>query len=127
MPRARYVKDQKRDLYFIQGVSGGPIKIGVSYDVEARLAQFQMTSPVRLHVLGIVPRVLHGRESTVHQQFAAARLHGEWFSPTPELLAYIDEHTKAARPAAAPFHRWHHFGHGYFDLPKEAPTAAASA
>lgn len=77
-------------MYFIQGVDGGPIKIGVSLDPEERLRSLQTASPVRLRIIGLVrggPSV----EGAFHDRLARHRLHGEWFVDAPEVLAAIAE------------------------------------
>lgn len=67
------------NLYFIQGVSGGPVKIGLAQDVNLRLHTIQHYSPVILKVLYSVPGVSHEAERFMHTRLAEHRLHGEWF------------------------------------------------
>jgi len=74
--------------YFIQSGLDGPIKIGVTTNFPARLSGLQTSSPTPLRVLGVVPRDI---ESECHVLLRAWRLHGEWFEPTPEVLAFIRE------------------------------------
>lgn len=72
-------------VYFVQGVDGGPIKIGLAADPDERLKELQVGSPARL----LVRCVLAGGslvERELHLQFAASRLWGEWFEPTPALM-----------------------------------------
>lgn len=80
-------------LYFIQGRDGGPIKIGMTSALGARLASLQAASPLTLVVLAIIPSAPSGqtgyREIDLHELFAGHRLHGEWFVPAPELLDFI--------------------------------------
>lgn len=81
---------REQRVYFIQGVEGGPIKIGVSFDPDDRLSGLQTASPVRLRIIGLVaggPSV----ERKFHERLAEHRLHGEWFSDAPEVLAAIAE------------------------------------
>jgi hypothetical protein len=78
-----------RHVYFIQGSRGGLIKIGSSNDPPARLAEFQVNCPVRLRLLGVIWGGGIFREHYLHDEFKHLRQHGEWFRPTPELLAYI--------------------------------------
>lgn len=75
-------------VYFIGG-DEGPIKIGLSNGPLERLAQFQVGSPVRLRIHALADGGL-ALERDYHRRFAAHRLHGEWFSPAPEILAEID-------------------------------------
>jgi hypothetical protein len=87
----------RRDVYFIQAEQGGLIKIGVAGNPRDRLRTLQHTSPVRLRILAVIRAVGQAHETELHQQFAAIRSHGEWFEPTPELLAYIAEHAEVPR------------------------------
>lgn len=76
-------------VYFIQGVHGGPIKIGLAQDPEQRLKSLQAGCP---YLLRITHTIEGGRrrERQLHLRFAECRLGGEWFEATPELvkLAY---------------------------------------
>lgn len=78
-------------VYFIQAVSGGLVKIGVTqYDVRHRLASLQTGSPVELRIVKTIDNVPRARETEIHQHFAAHRVRGEWFDPivlTLELAA----------------------------------------
>jgi Meiotically Up-regulated Gene 113 (MUG113) protein len=75
-------------VYFLQGETGGNIKIGYAGDVAARVATFQPGSPVKLCILATQPGG-QPLEAALHRRFAAHRLHGEWFAPCEDLLAYI--------------------------------------
>jgi hypothetical protein len=76
-------------VYFIQGVDGGPIKIGFSEDVGVRLADLQVGHAVELRVLATTPGdVLAERE--MQERFSAYRIRGEWFADNFEIRAYID-------------------------------------
>jgi hypothetical protein len=79
---ARVRKD--RVVYFIAG--GDLVKIGKSFDVEARLRGLQCGSPVRLTLLGTVPGYTE-LEAALHSHFAGRRTNGEWFDVT---LAEVD-------------------------------------
>lgn len=78
-----------QDVYFIQSVAGGPIKIGCSDAPEARLSQLQTGSPFKLEIVGVVPDGGRKLEGELHKKFAGSRSHGEWFFPTPELVTYV--------------------------------------
>lgn len=76
-------------VYFIQHETGGAIKIGTSEDPERRLKDFNgMTHDPRYRILATAPggRML---EEALHQKFAGARSHGEWFKPHKRILDYI--------------------------------------
>lgn len=76
-----------RTCYFIGG-DHGLIKIGYSYNPHERLKALQLGSPVDLRVLATAPGGA-ARERAYHDQFAEARVRGEWFSRTPEIEAEI--------------------------------------
>ena len=85
--------------YFIGG-QRGPIKIGYSVDPESRLRSLQSGSPVKLAILA-VEQGGASREAAYHEQFAADRLHGEWFKRTPALTKLIARLTKQIDRRAA--------------------------
>lgn len=78
--------DIKPDVYFIQSIIGGPIKIGVSIFPKYRLKDLQSFSPFELKILATIPNGGHEKENQLHKCYAKSRIHGEWFKPTPELL-----------------------------------------
>lgn len=73
-------------VYFAQ--AGDRIKIGWSRNVATRIATLQTANADPLHLLATVPGA-RSLERQLHERFAAARLSGEWFEATPDLLAYI--------------------------------------
>lgn len=75
-------------VYFAQRGENGPIKIGVSGGVKARVSALQtaVAEPVRL--LASIEGTRRDEEE-LHFRFQAHRLKGEWFRPVPELLAHI--------------------------------------
>jgi hypothetical protein len=74
-------------VYFIQAHCGA-IKIGRAKDVRYRIKELQCANPRKLELLAVT---LDGRrEADYHRQFAAHRLHGEWFAPHPDILAEIE-------------------------------------
>lgn len=74
-------------VYFIQALTGGPIKIGVTTGpIRGRLSTLQTASPVPLVVL----RETEGdyeAERDLHMALAAHRLSGEWFADHPDVRA----------------------------------------
>ena len=74
--------------YFVQAGPDGPIKIGITTDFDKRLRSLQTSSPLPLRILGVVPKDI---EDDCHVALAEWRVHGEWFKPVPEVLAFIDE------------------------------------
>ena len=83
---------RKQDtVYFIkQDTKGGMIKIGyTSKDVSQRLSDIQTNSPHKLIILKTIEGDLK-TEAKLHKKFTKYRLSGEWFSPSFELVSYID-------------------------------------
>lgn len=75
-------------VYFVGG-DVGAIKIGMTIAPLERLAAFQFNSPIDLRILAMTAGGTK-EEKAYHRQFAAHRLHGEWFSPAPDILAEIE-------------------------------------
>lgn len=88
-------------VYFIQQGSDGPIKIGLAANPEKRLGTLQSGNPDRLYVRAIIrtaePKKL---EIDLHGLFRQHRVGGEWFQPTAELLAYMEEHGESKEQLA---------------------------
>ena len=83
-------------IYFLQHTDRY-IKIGTTANLLARLARLQEEYGV-LHLLGI----MEGNKATehcLHLQFGHLQRFGEWFRPEPELLSFIQLHT---RPFSTP-------------------------
>lgn len=90
LERRRDLREAQNHIYFIQGAGGGPIKIGKASNVAQRLAALQACSPVQLLVLATM-KAPPSMETKLHQEFAAHRLHGEWFQPVGAVLERIEE------------------------------------
>lgn len=76
-------------VYFIQGKTGGPIKIGWAGCVEFRLRALQVSHWDDLVVLGVDITDDQDVERLYHRMFAHTRVRGEWYADTPELRALI--------------------------------------
>lgn len=73
-------------VYFAQHGGGGPVKIGRTRQLNSRLTALQTFCPEEVLYLGrIAESVLS--EERIHIIFNAHRRRGEWFNPTPEMLA----------------------------------------
>ena len=77
-------------VYFMAPVGGGNIKIGSSRWPADRLKIYQAWSPMPLELLAQSPGG-HAEEAIIHRRFHEHRLHHEWFSPAPEILALIED------------------------------------
>lgn len=76
-------------VYFLKPVGQlGPIKIGVSGDVTTRLDTYTRWSPVPLELLISIPGSM-SLERALHDVFAYAHSHLEWFHPVEDLLRGI--------------------------------------
>lgn len=93
-----------KDLYFLLNPYTGLIKIGVADDIAARQCALEMACGVRLRLLAS-SRAGEQAEKVLHEIFYATRAVGEWFIPSDDLLAIIDDPTtigefiKRAMPA----------------------------
>ena len=83
-------RTHKTWIYFIQGMNGGPIKIGKTRSkVTDRLQVIQTSNPEKLKILSacqfdVVPDI----EPGIHAALSEYRLHGEWFLPKQRVLDY---------------------------------------
>lgn len=77
-------------IYFVQDDSRHYIKIGFteSEDVGPRVRTLQTASPGAITLLLAIPGD-RDREKELHEQFAADRVCGEWFHPSPALLLFL--------------------------------------
>ncbi len=77
-------------VYFVQGMSGGAIKIGYSLDPESRLKTLQTSYPDTLKILCLIPGD-EKREKSFHDRFYKHRLNGEWFAPDKQVLDVVEQ------------------------------------
>jgi hypothetical protein len=75
----------RRWVYFIQAGDTGPVKIGISGNVERRLGELQRMERQPLRVLATFEGN-RSDEKSLHEMYAAHRIHGEWFNPAPEII-----------------------------------------
>jgi hypothetical protein len=75
-------------VYFVQQGRDGPIKIGIADDPDLRLGQLQCGNPRLLYIRATEPGGVR-LERALHKQFAHARMQGEWFEPSDDLLKRI--------------------------------------
>lgn len=85
-------------VYFMRsGDEGGPIKIGVSTDIAARLRHVQShhVLPITLLATEYGGRI---RERQLHRRFLRFRVRGEWFRAGEPLMEYIAAIAPEDRP-----------------------------
>jgi hypothetical protein len=83
-------------VYFVQSEHGGEVKIGHAEDLASRLVQLQVGRPDRVVVIGSVVGTV-GDERALHEQLGSDRIKGEWFAPSPRVMAVAKA---AGRPGA---------------------------
>ena len=90
--------DAQSWVMFVQASSPasgmGPIKIeGVrGAQIATRLRQIAAENAYETFIVGLIATDAPGEtESALHDQFASAHLHDDWFSATDELLALIQQ------------------------------------
>lgn len=79
-------------IYFVRALPSGNIKIGFSRSMPSRLRVLQGCTTEALSVLGTLPGGFK-LEASLHSKFAGARVSGEWFRPSLELLGYVQDNT----------------------------------
>jgi hypothetical protein len=94
--------DADESCYFIEGVGTGLIKIGFTGSVKRRLQTLRTMSPTELRVLAVF-RGGCVLEKRLHQELAAARVHGEWFRDCPELRAALERLSAPDSPVLKSF------------------------
>jgi len=87
----------RQEVYFVQAKELKLIKIGISENPRLRLSDMQVGSPDMLEI--VLTLQIHGQsarmaESNLHLKFKETNAHAEWFNPSPELLAFIEEHKR---------------------------------
>jgi hypothetical protein len=85
---------EKGILYFIQQSNDGPIKIGITENLESRLSQLQTSNPyplIVIHTIELEISKLKKFENFFHSLFEHHRISGEWYSPKPFVKKKIAE------------------------------------
>jgi hypothetical protein len=99
------MKSAGRCYVYVIGPEAGPFKIGLSHNVERRLYDLQVGSPVRLLLMW--KQRFQDRmdastvEASLHRSLASFWCHGEWFKMSAEdaiLAVKKFENTRRTRP-----------------------------
>lgn len=80
------------DVYFLFAHRANAIKIGVASNPHKRIRGIQTPEPCRL--VGLMTGVGVEGEAALHGDFKHLRTHGEWFTATDELRAYVEQHAE---------------------------------
>lgn len=90
-------------IYFVQSAHG-PIKIGMTTNLDKRLVQLRSANKGSLSVLGLMPG--GGKtEAALHVEFADIRLDGEWFAPHERLLRFVSDRATPYRSETSALER----------------------
>lgn len=92
-------------VYFARPGEDPVVKIGITMELDQRLASIQTHHYRDIHLVGVIDmRQVYGdehgtrvdyldlarqRERQIHSQFQDCRLRGEWFHLTPQLSEFI--------------------------------------
>lgn len=88
-------------IYFIQAQDNGPIKIGSTGDnPRKRMVKIQSDFPWPVRLLGAIEGTV-SQEKRIHLILARWKTQGEWFEPTPIVLAAIEAALECGK--SAPF------------------------
>jgi hypothetical protein len=83
--------DREREAFFIQHVTGGPVKIGYSVDPAVFLETLNLsTHDCGYRLLATVPGG-NSAERDLHVRFRHLRIHGKWFRLDSDLQSHIDQ------------------------------------
>lgn len=74
-------------IYFIQAGTSGPIKIGISDNIQTRLTVLQTAHFLELRLIAHCQGT-NADEKELHDRFNHLRMRGEWFCPAKELVDY---------------------------------------
>ena len=80
-------------VYFAQRESDKLIKIGFSTHIPERM-KYLRSKNGRMKLLGLIKSSTMKDETAVHRRFADCRVTGEWFTPSPDLMTFINEYAK---------------------------------
>ncbi len=75
-----------RRIYFVQSGRKGPVKIGVTDNLVARINDLQVAHHSELFLLASGPGD-EEKERRIHACLAEDRIRGEWFRPSARVLA----------------------------------------
>lgn len=79
----------------------GPVKIGYTTDLKARISGLSVGMPGGITVLATLPGGIE-TEQYLHERFAGCRRSGEWFDLTDELRQFIQD-VQNKKPGLVPF------------------------
>lgn len=87
-PKPYYALSPPRVGVYVIGY-GPYVKIGISLNIDERMAAIQTSAPEKLQLYAIIDGWL-AEEKALHRRFAGCRLRGEWFRKEGELEQWIN-------------------------------------
>jgi hypothetical protein len=78
-----------KSIYFVQVPIAGPIKIGFSSTLKARIRALDAAVPWGIKLCYDMPGDVE-EEQRIHTMFEKARIRGEWFSASERLCDWIE-------------------------------------
>ena len=91
-----------RTFVYVIAPNGGPAKLGIAQDVDKRLVDLQVGSPVQLYCWAAFEfKARHDArqaEVLLHRRLESRRLVGEWFKGTPSEFVAILRRELSAEP-----------------------------
>lgn len=86
-PDRRPTHGSRSRIYFLS--DGVGIKIGHSMSVEQRIHNIRSSNRAEITLLLMIDGTSK-EETAIHKQFKHLRIRGEWFTPGPELIEFIN-------------------------------------
>ncbi len=77
-------------FYVATSEAGGPIKVGISSDVQKRRKDLERASGRRLHLAAVFPPTSYELEQATLARFGKHRTCGEWLRRSPEVEAFVE-------------------------------------
>lgn len=78
-----------RLIYAMKNLDSGIIKIGISHNPRQRADILSYIEKAPIEIIGVACGTMQ-HESMLHEKFAASRIRGEWFHPTPDVLEFAN-------------------------------------
>ena len=66
-------------VYIVRAVGTGMIKVGITAEVDRRLAEIRALCPVPVEIVDVLEGATFDVERTIHGLMSKHRSHGEWF------------------------------------------------
>lgn len=81
-------------LYIIGNKTQRICKIGVSNIPGKRVSQIQTGCPYKVELLAFFDELGFESEREYHKRYKSAKMYGEWFRMTPEIISIVSDYEK---------------------------------